>query len=95
MEEVEGLGGGGVGGGGTGWRCRWRRWRRSYGRDLALDEVQQLLLAAAEEGVLELSVLLLRLQQPPLLHVHHLPEAVCSQDTCEGHRTHVRITGHM
>ena len=38
--------------------------------------VQQLLLSPAEEGVLELCVVLLWLQQPAMLHVHHLPEPV-------------------
>ena len=51
-------------------------WRRTYRRDLALDVVQQLLLSPAEEGVLELCVVLLWLQQPAMLHVHHLPEPV-------------------
>ena len=63
-EVEEGLGGGGTG------------WRRTYRRDLALDVVEQLLLSSAEEGMLELGVLLLWLQQPAMLHVHHLPEPV-------------------
>jgi len=38
--------------------------------------LQQMLMALEEIEVLELGVIPLRLYQPALLYVHHLPEAV-------------------
>lgn len=44
---------------------------------LPLDVLQEVLVALQEAEVLELSVIPLGLDQPPLLNVHHLSEAIC------------------
>lgn len=44
---------------------------------LPLDVLQEVLMALQEAEVLELSVVPLGLDQPPLLNVYHLPEAIC------------------
>lgn len=46
---------------------------------LPLDVLQEVLVALQEAEVLELGVIPLRLYQPALLDVHHLPEAVCTE----------------
>lgn len=48
---------------------------------LPLDVLQEVLVALQEAEVLELSVVPLRLDKPPLLDVHHLPEAICTERT--------------
>lgn len=46
---------------------------------LPLDVLQEVLMALQEAEVLELGVIPLRLDKTPLLDVHHLPEAICSE----------------